>query len=80
MTTDQEQAPYTSPENRNEDTTDGPMRQQNNKRQDRNQVQLTNLKNYKGNISEIGAIIVLKYKKLEKRVQFQVFYRKGFQL
>ena len=39
-------------------------------------VQLSNPKNYEGSIAEIGAILALKFEKLDKKVQFQVFIDK----
>ena len=49
----------------------------NNRRQNRNQVQLSKPKNYEGNIPEIGAILALKYEKLDKKAQFQIFVEKA---
>ena len=45
------------------------------KRKD-NSYYLINSKNYEGCISEIGAILALKFEKLDKEAQFQVFIKK----
>ena len=39
-------------------------------------IQLSNPKNYEGSIAEIGAILALKFEKLDKKAQFQVFVDK----
>ena len=39
-------------------------------------IQLSNPKNYEGSITEIGAILALKFEKLDKKAQFQVFVDK----
>ena len=41
-----------------------------------NAIQLTNLKSYKGSISDIGAVLALRHEKLDHKKQFQVFMEK----
>ena len=51
-------------------------RNNNNTNRSSNTIQLTNPKNYGGSIPEIDAILALKYEKLDKKVQYQVFIDK----
>ena len=61
----------------NSDNDNGRRRNNNNnRRQDQNQVQLSNKKNYEGNIPEVGSILAFKYEKLDKKAQFQIFIEK----
>ena len=69
--------PSASESNSESDNTRRRGNNNNNRRQDRNQVQLSNPKNYEGNIPEIGAILALKYEKLDKKAQFQTFIEKA---
>ena len=56
-----------------DDNSDKDKKRQNNPS---NAVQLSNPKNYEGNIPEVGAILALKFKKFDKKVPFQLFVEK----
>ena len=56
-----------------DDNSDKDKKRQNNPS---NAVQLSNPKNYEGNIPEVGAILALKFEKFDKKVPFQLFVEK----